>query len=115
MRHDIRVIEIIQNLLSVFIICHSIRWIPNVYEISQGVLTEVGSVTSFDEDQVHFQASLVWPDWVSSVTQMSHFLTVLNCSVNFYIYFIKYKQRINNNPALINIELENLTVATTLL
>ena len=57
-------------------ICHGVRWIPNLYEIQQGVLDRGDS--------------LVWPSWVGSVTQMSHLLTVLNSSVNFYIYQAKH-------------------------
>lgn len=65
-------------IVGVFVVCHSIRWLPNIYEIRQGVLTK---------DQI------VWPDWVSSVTEISHLLTVFNSSVNFYIYQAKHYTR----------------------
>ena len=59
-------------IVFVFIMCHSIKWIPNIYELLQRLHTE--------EECIH------WPPWVESITQISHFLTVLNSSVNFYIY-----------------------------
>lgn len=59
-------------IVFVFIVCHSIRWIPNVYELIQRIESEDGNIE--------------WPLWIESITQVSHFLTVLNSSVNFYIY-----------------------------
>ena len=36
------------------------------------------------------QEDLVWPPWVQYTTHFSHLLTVINSSVNFYIYFLKH-------------------------
>ena len=58
----------------VFIICHSIRWIPNVYELIQRI----------QEDNEYVD----WPYWVEIITHLSHFMTVLNSSVNFYVYYL---------------------------
>ena len=60
----------------VFITCHSVKWIPNVWEIRQAGLE---------------QKELDWPVWVEYVTYTSHFLTTLNGSTNIFIYFIKHK------------------------
>jgi hypothetical protein len=35
---------------------------------------------------------LVWPPWVQYTTHLSHLLTVINASVNFYIYFLKHSK-----------------------
>ena len=59
-------------IVFVFIICHSVRWIPNIYELIQRIQTQDGKIK--------------WPSWIESLTQISHFLTVLNSSVNFYIF-----------------------------
>ena len=59
--------------MSVFITCHSVRWIPNIYELIQHM----------KDDSEEFE----WPEWVDSMTHMSHFLTTLSASINFYIYF----------------------------
>ena len=41
------------------------------------------------------QTILDWPPWLNYVTCISHLLTTLNSSVNFYIYFLKhYRGRI---------------------
>ena len=55
----------------VFIVCHSIRWVPNIYELVQRIKNP----------------DIEWPSWVESFTCVSHFLTVLNSSVHFYIYY----------------------------
>ena len=59
-------------IVFVFVICHSIRWIPNIYELILRIQTK--------DVENH------WPYWIESITQISHFLTVLNSSVNFYIF-----------------------------
>lgn len=64
-------------IVAVFIVCHSIRWIPNIYELIQR-LSHSGNV-------------IAWPTWVENVTNVSHFITVLNSSVNFYIYYLTHQ------------------------
>ena len=60
-------------IIVIFIVCHSIRWIPNIYELIQHTrLTD------------EFQ----WPSWIESITHLSHFSTTFNASINFYIYYI---------------------------
>ena len=61
-----------------FIVFHSIKWIPNIYELMQRIMKDEN-----DKD-------IEWPMWVESVTQLSHFLIVLNSSVNFYIYWVTH-------------------------
>ena len=61
-------------IVIVFIVCHSVRWIPNIYELIQRINLPK------DED-------INWPFWIETITQISHFLTVFNSSVNFYIYW----------------------------
>ena len=34
-----------------------------------------------------------WPEWAHKVSQVSHLLTVLSSSVNFYIYLLKHGRR----------------------
>ena len=65
-------------IVVVFVICHSVRWIPNTYELLERVRQDT-------EDE-----SMPWPLWVEYTTEISHFLTVLNSSVNFYIYYITH-------------------------
>jgi hypothetical protein len=35
-----------------------------------------------------------WPSWLETMTNLSHFLTTLNSSVTFFIYFAKHYQTI---------------------
>ena len=69
-------LTIISTIISVvFIICHGVRWIPNIYELVQI------SHPAYTED------AFVWPLWVENVSIISHFLITLNSSINFYIYY----------------------------
>ena len=77
-------------IVVVFIICHSIRWIPNIWEMKQA---------GTDKDKIR------WPHWIHLLSQVrsssynlhlishwqsSHLLTVFSSSVNFYIYLAKH-------------------------
>ena len=71
--YEISLAKISLLIMSVFITCHSVRWIPNIYELIQHM----------KDDSEEFE----WPEWVDSMTHASHFLTTLSASINFYIYF----------------------------
>ena len=73
-KNEIALAKVSLALVLIFILCHSVRWIPNVYEL-------VRIVRGQRED---------WPSWIESLTHISHFLTTLNSSVNFYIYCFKH-------------------------
>ena len=38
-----------------------------------------------------YQALISWPLWVHQVSQVSHLMTVLSSSVNYYIYLAKHR------------------------
>ena len=63
------------QILPVFIICHGLKFIPNMYEIQQGVRTDAPS----------------WPEWIEYVSSISHLLITLNASSDVFIYFIKHR------------------------
>lgn len=63
-------------IVFIFIICHSIKWIPNIYELVQMLSTE--------------EENYQWPFWIDTISKISHFLTVFNSSTNFYIYWITH-------------------------
>ena len=67
--------KISMAIILVFIVCHGIRWIPNIYELIQ--------ISHPDFDDANF----VWPHWIQSSANISQFMIVLNSSVNFYIYY----------------------------
>ena len=73
---ELRLAKVSLIIVFVFILCHSARWIPNVYELYSRVTTN----------------ELVWSTWVESVTNLSNFLVVLNSSVNFFIYCLTHKR-----------------------
>ena len=63
-------------MVAVFITCHSVRWVPNIYELLQRLTSK---------NDMH------WPTWVEDLTNVSNFVTVLNSSVNFYIYYLAHQ------------------------
>ena len=66
-------------VMLVFVVCNSIRWIPNIYELLQRLHHEE------DED-----TDIKWPTWVDLMIHLNHSLTVFNSSVNFYIYYFTH-------------------------
>ena len=74
--NEIMLAKVSLVIVTVFIICHSIKWIPNIYELVQRFTTE--------------EENLRWPFWIDTITKISHFLAVLNSSTNFYIYWITH-------------------------
>ncbi|XP_040579725.1 FMRFamide receptor [Lepeophtheirus salmonis] len=76
-RKEIILAKVSLAIVFVFFICHSVKWIPNIYELIQ-----VGT------------GRLVWPHWIETITNVSHLLTTFNSSVNFYIYFAKHYKSI---------------------
>merc|ERR1712141_581565 len=72
-RKDIVLAKVSLAIVFVFIVCHSIKWIPNIYELMQ---VDYGAVE--------------WPYWVEIFVCISHLMVVFNSSVNFYIYFAKH-------------------------
>ena len=63
-------------LATVFILCNSIRWIPNTYELLQ-----IFSNSDFGED-----LDLL----ITKISHVSNCLLVLNSSVNFYIFYLSH-------------------------
>ena len=66
-------------VMFVFVVCNSIRWIPNIYELLQRLHHDEGE-----------EKDIKWPAWVDFMIHVNHFLTVFNSSVNFYIYYFTH-------------------------
>ena len=77
--HEMMLARVSILIVIVFIMCHSVRWIPNMYELIERI--------NLKKDQKEIK----WPLWIQTLTQISHFLTVLNSSVNFYIYWTTHR------------------------
>lgn len=98
-QREIRLTQISIAIVAVFILCHAVKWIPNIWE-----WTQTGENP----------AELAWPSWLSYVTCTSHLLTTFNCSVNFYIYFLKYRKRRQNSSSSGNyVDLPTMWTTTT--
>jgi len=82
-QREVRLAQVSCGIVAVFIICHSIKWVPNIYELLQ---VQTGQVFTQDME-------VIWPAWVEYVTCLSHLLTTFNSSVNFYIYMFKHFKR----------------------
>lgn len=73
-KNEIALAKVSLTICLIFILCHSVKWIPNLYELAR-LATE---------------DKRAWPAWVESVTHISHFLMTVNSSVNFYVYCVKH-------------------------
>jgi len=74
--------EVLLSRISVYIVgmmvsCHTIRIVPNTWEIIQ----------TFNAENPQ---NIPWPPWVRMVTMISHLALTLSCSLSFYIYYAKY-------------------------
>jgi len=67
------------NIYIVYIIvsCHTIRIIPNAWEIVHRMSGSPGT-------------TLYWPPWMDMVVIFSHLALTTSCSLSFYIYYAKY-------------------------
>ena len=81
---------VIEMYLTVFIICHSLKFIPNMYEIRQGVQTS--------------DVNLLWPKWIEYAASLSHLLITLNASSDVFIYFIKHRSELCSHTSEPNLE-----------
>ena len=67
---EIKLAKVGLYIVLIFVLCHSVRWIPNFYELSH------------PGDNA--------PPWVDAFMHISHFVIVFNSSVNFYIYCLTH-------------------------
>jgi len=74
-KNEMLLAKVSLTIVFIFILCHSVKWIPNIFELLR---------VTFMEDK------RAWPTWVEAVTHISHFLTTFNSSVNFYVYCFKH-------------------------
>ena len=71
-------------IVIIIVLCHSVRLIPTIWEISQTFLEEKEDETDTASD---------WPAWVDTVSGLSHLTLTISCSPSFYIYFALYGTR----------------------
>ena len=67
-------------IVAVFVVCHSIRSIVNIYETIQYIIH--GELKG-------------WPDWIQTLVHISHFSLVFNSSINILIYSCKDEKFFN--------------------
>ena len=79
-RREIVLAKVSLAIVFVFILCHSLKWITNFYEL-------ICPVKEWQE-----------PEWIKITTNFSHLALVFSSSVNFYIYLGKHWRTIFNIP-----------------
>ena len=67
---EVKLAKVGLYIVLIFVICHSVKWVPNFYELVHQGTEE--------------------PKWVDVFMHISHFVIVFNCSVNFYIYCLTH-------------------------
>ncbi len=79
-RRDHKVAMMLITIVVVFVICHSIRSIVNIYECIQ--MAVYGDLK-------------YWPSWVQTLVNINHFALVVNSSINILIYACKDEKFLN--------------------
>lgn len=75
-KHDTLFLAKVNLMIALlFILCHSIRWIPFFYEMKTEITGHVESVM------------WKWPKWINTITDISNFLIIVASSMNCYIYY----------------------------
>eukprot|EP00095_Tigriopus_kingsejongensis_P005175 maker-scaffold237_size242172-snap-gene-1.31 protein:Tk05175 transcript:maker-scaffold237_size242172-snap-gene-1.31-mRNA-1 annotation:"fmrfamide receptor" len=85
-RREVQLSKISIYIVFMFVICHSVRLIPNTYEMA------------YTYSQDYDNELLPWPLWVARVTNVSHVLLTLVCSSNFFIYYFKHGNICRKKP-----------------
>ena len=73
-KNEIALAKVGLTIVLIFILCHSVKWIPNIYELVR--------LSTNNKRQ--------WPSWIESITHVAHFLMSVNSSANFYVYCAKH-------------------------
>ena len=77
-----------------FILSHSIKWVPNIWELKQVGLSEYEEVKwprwigRHNTSKINSKVQLLFVD---VLTYFSHLLTAVNCSANVFIYLVKHR------------------------
>ena len=117
-RREMQLAHISLVIVLVFVLSHSVKWIPNIWEFRKAQLGQVADKLSLHINiiAVMFQLDTEFPPLISSITELSHLMTVFNrwvimlvivmmimmmmivmmmmmlpSSANFYIYLIKHR------------------------
>ena len=67
---EVKLAKVGLYIVLIFVMCHSVKWVPNFYELVHQGTEE--------------------PKWVDVFMHISHFVIVFNCSLNFYIYCLTH-------------------------
>ena len=88
---DVRLAYVSLVIVVVFISCHSVKWVPNMWELRQAEMDKVRSFhgSPFPPIWYFLQLDTEFPAFVERVSELSHLLTVFNSSANLYIYLMK--------------------------
>lgn len=80
--NEIRLAKVSLAMVLIFIICHSVKWIPNICELISRIKND---------------GKLMPIPWVFSIEPLSHFLAVFNSSINFFIYCLMHSHIIKKS------------------
>ena len=118
-RREMQLAHISLVIVLVFVLSHSVKWIPNIWEFRKAQLGQVADKLllhyQYKSLYLMFQLDTEFPPLISSITELSHLMTVFNrwvvmlvivmmmmmvivmmmmmipSSANFYIYLIKHR------------------------
>ena len=90
---DLVVATVLISIFGVFILCHSLKFVINMMELwivikgqqfTLSILFNLFCISNTNSGNHQF-----WTPWMNIVVALSHFLIIVNCSINFIIYCFK--------------------------
>ena len=82
-KREVLVSKVSMYIVIIIVLCHSVRLIPTIWEISRTFLEKEEEADPWSD----------WPPWVDTVTGLSHLTLTISCSPSFYIYYALYGTR----------------------
>ena len=79
-RREMQLAHISLVIVLVFVLSHSVKWIPNIWEFRKAQLGQVAAKLPLHINiiTVMFQLDTEFPPLISSITELSHLMTVFN-------------------------------------
>lgn len=81
-RKELRLARISLCIVWLFLFCHVWKLVPTFYS------TFLQDSASMDDEDLALGISVIWPDWLQTIENISHTLITLNSSLNFLIYIV---------------------------
>ena len=81
-KKELRLARISLCIVWLFLFCHVWKLVPTIYS------TFIADDSENQNEDMALGITVVWPDWLHVIENISHTLITLNSSLNFLIYIV---------------------------